>query len=323
MAEQQVNLGSLFSAVSASLAQNRESLNAADDYNGNHGDNMVRNFRTITRAVNQKKSAAPAEQLAYASRVLAKNGTSGSARMYSEGLARAAENLRGQPAITQDNAMVLIQSLLGSETAPEPSSQTRSSGDLLTGLLGSMLSGQTAAQSSPNAADDPLSGLMGAMLGGQTAAQPRPSAADDPLSGLMGSMLGGQTAAQPRPSAADDPLSGLLGAMLGGQSAAQPSSDEAADPLGGLLGSMLGGGGASQPQGQTSQPAGGMNLGTLLTAGMAFLKARQQGASNLQALVSAVMAGSQMNTTPSHAQSGQLVASTLINTLTSVLGKSQ
>lgn len=323
MTEQQVDLGSLFSEVSASLAQNRESLNAADDYNGNHGDNMVQNFSIITRAVNQKKNAAPAEQLAYASRVLAKNGTSGSARMYSEGLARAAENLRGQPAITQENAMVLIQSLMGSETAPEAGAQTRSSGDLLTGLLGSMLGGQSAAQPSSSQADDPLSGLIGSMLGGQPAAQPRPSAADDPLSGLLGAMLGGQSTAQPGPSAADDPLSGLLGSMLGGQSTAQPSSGAAADPLGGLLGAMLGGGGVSQPQEQAPQAAGGMNLGTLLTAGMAFLKARQQGASNLQALVSAVMAGSQMNTTPSHAQSGQLVASTLINTLTSVLGKRQ
>jgi hypothetical protein len=111
--------------------------------------------------------------------------------------------------------------------------------------------------------------------------------------------------------------------MLGGQTAAQPGPSAADDPLSGLLGSMLGGGGASQSQEQTSQSPGGMNLGTLLTAGMTFLKARQQGQSNLQALVSAVMAGSQMNATPSHAQSGQLVASTLINTLTSMLGKSQ
>jgi phosphoenolpyruvate---glycerone phosphotransferase subunit DhaL len=245
MTTKEIDLGSLFGAVSTSLAQNRESINTTDAYNANHGDNMVENFRLITRAVNRKKGATPAEQLAYASQVLSKNATTGSARMYSQGLAKAADQLRGQPAITQENAMVLLQALLG---------------------------GQSTAQPSNAAPSDPLGGLLGSMLGGgQTNAQANQP--EDLFGGLLSNLMGGSS----------------------GQSQAQPAPDAA--------------------------HSGGFDMNTLLTAGMAFLQSRQQGATPVQALVNAVMAGSQMNATPHHSQSGQLVATTLINTITSMLAK--
>ncbi len=283
MPETQVDLGSLFGAVSASLAENRDSLNQADAYNANHGDNMVKNFRTISRAVNQKKGSTPTDQLAYASQVLGKNVASGSARMYSQGLAQAAEQLRGHPAVTQDNAMVLLQSLLGGQSAP------------------------TSSQGA--AAGDPLSGLLGAIMGGgQTEGQANPQT--DMLGGLLSSMLGGTSGQAPEQF---------------GSPSGQANQQE--DMLGGLLSSMMGGAsGQSQPQPQPSAPtgqAGGMNMNTLLTAGMAFLQARQQGSSTVQALVNALMAGSQMNSSPHHSQSGQLVATTLINTISSMLAKPQ
>jgi hypothetical protein len=53
---------------------------------------------------------------------------------------------------------------------------------------------------------------------------------------------------------------------------------------------------------------------------MTFIQARQQGAEPLQAVVQAVMAGSQMNSSTHRAQSGQMVAETLLNTLGSMLG---
>jgi phosphoenolpyruvate---glycerone phosphotransferase subunit DhaL len=240
----EINLGRLFGAVSTSLAQNRESINSSDAYNGNHGDNMVENFRVITRAVNRKKSAPPAEQLAYASQVLGQNAQTGSARMYAQGLARAADQLRGQPVITPENAMVLLQALLGA---------------------------QSTSQTSASPAEDPLAGLLGSLLGnGQTAA---PSAQQDPLGDIF-STLGGGSA---------------------GQTPAQPVT-------------------------ASGQPAG-IDINTLLTAAMAFLQSRQQGATPVQALVNALMASSQMNTTPHHAQSGQIVATTLINSITSMLAK--
>ena len=82
-------------------------------------------------------------------------------------------------------------------------------------------------------------------------------------------------------------------------------------------------GGPAQPAGQYSQSAaaqgGGIDLNTLLTAGMAFFKARQQGVEPLSALVQAVMAGSQMQNSTHHSQSGQIVAQTLISTLGKML----
>lgn len=251
MSTKEIELGRLFGEVSTALAQNRESINSSDGFNTNHGDNMVENFRLITRAVNRKKGAAPAEQLAYASQVLSKNAQTGSARMYSQGLARAAEQMRGKPAVTEDNVMVLLQALLGS---------------------------QTPAQENAPVASDPLGGLFGSILGGEQAASHPASA----------------PASQP-----GDLLGGLFNTLMG----QQPSS--------------------SQPdQAAPAQPGGGgIDLKTVLTAGLAFLQAREQGATPVQALVNALMAGSQMNATPHHSQSGQLVATTLINAVSSMLGK--
>ena len=42
-----LDLGKMFSAVTEQLSQNKEDLNKADDYNHNHGDNMVEIFTLI------------------------------------------------------------------------------------------------------------------------------------------------------------------------------------------------------------------------------------------------------------------------------------
>ncbi|MHB8933276.1 MAG: hypothetical protein ACYC6H_07410, partial [Bellilinea sp.] len=96
MSSANLDLVKMFRAASKTLAANKESLNQADDYNHNHGDNMVEIFGTVTRAMNAKKTAAPAEQLEYASQILAQKGTSGSAVAYSEGLSRAANQFQGR-----------------------------------------------------------------------------------------------------------------------------------------------------------------------------------------------------------------------------------
>lgn len=226
----QIDLAKVFSTVTRELKNNQQALNASDEYNHNHGDNMVENFQVITRAMRQTKGSAPSDQLAYASQVLSQRSHSGSAQLYSQGLANAADQMRGQSLVTPENAMLLVQALLGGQAG---------------------------------------------------AAQPQ---------------------ANP-------------------WQAAQPAQQDQAggDLLGSLLGSFMGG----APTGQTSQPqagqSGGIDLNTLLTAGMAFFQARQQGAEPLQALAQAAMAGSQMQGTTHHSQSGQLVAQTLINSLGKML----
>jgi hypothetical protein len=236
-----VDLVRLFNTVTTTLKENQQSLNAADEYNHNHGDNMVQNFQVITRAMRAKKDAPPADQLAYASQALSQRAQSGSARLYAQGLAQAAGRFEGKPAVTAEDAMLLVQTLLGGQAAP--------------------------AQSYPGGMDG------------------------------LGSLLGGQAAPQAGQASGGDLMGSLLGALMGGAPAGQPTQAGAA------------------------QDEGGINLNTLLTAGMAFFQARQQGAEPLAALTQAVMAGSQMQGTAHHAQSGQLVAETLINTIGKMLAR--
>jgi hypothetical protein len=276
---QQVDLTKLFTTVTKTLKENQASLNAADDENHNHGDNMVQSFQLISKATREMKGSSPSRQLAHAGEVLAQNAQSGSAQLYAEGLTRAAQQLQGQRAITQENGMLLVQSLMGG--------------------------GQAAPQGGPSA-------LTGDRAGGG-------------MTDLLGSLLGGQGG---QSAGSGDMLGGLLGTLMGGEPAApqQQQNEPAAggDMLGGLLGTLLGGGQAPSQQGQqgqTAQAAGGIDLNTLMAAGMAFFQARQKGAAPMQAVIQAVLAGSQMMASPRRAQSGQLVAESLLNSLSNMLAK--
>jgi len=111
-----IDLGKLFQTVTGALVQNKESLNNADTNNHDHGNNMVNAFELITKAMQEKKGANPAEQLAYASQVLSQQ-KSGSAQLYARGLSQASQKFEGRQ-VTSDNAMILVQSLLGVEDAP-------------------------------------------------------------------------------------------------------------------------------------------------------------------------------------------------------------
>ena len=126
-------------------------------------------------------------------------------------------------------------------------------------------------------------------------------------------LAGGQTPAAPQQqsSAGAD----LLGALLGGaQQQQQPSAG--ADMLGQLLGGL---GGQQQPANTNSQS--GLDMGDLLNAGMAFMQAKQSGQDNLQAAVSALMSASPLNQQPHQQQSGQVVASALLQAISAFTQK--
>ena len=57
MTNSQIDLLKLFQAAAGALQQNQSTLNQADTYNHDHGDNMVNTFNTIVQA-----SAAEAER---------------------------------------------------------------------------------------------------------------------------------------------------------------------------------------------------------------------------------------------------------------------
>jgi hypothetical protein len=141
-----LDLGKLFQSVTGTLSQNKESLNEADTENHDHGDNMVDTFEVITQAMKEKKNADPADQLEYAAQIL-RQRKSGSAQLYSKGLSEASREFQGKQ-VTSDNAMTLIQTLLGGGQAPQQTQQ-QSSG--LGGVLGSLLGGATQqTQQQPN-----------------------------------------------------------------------------------------------------------------------------------------------------------------------------
>ena len=129
-----IDLGKLFQSVTGTLAKNRESLNEADTTNHDHGDNMVKTFEVITQAMKEKKEADPADQLAYAAEIL-RQQKSGSAQLYAKGLDQASQQFQGQQ-VTPNNAITLIQSLLGGGQAPVQQQQGGGLGNILGSLLG-------------------------------------------------------------------------------------------------------------------------------------------------------------------------------------------
>jgi hypothetical protein len=132
------DLAALFGVAAKTLAANRSDLNAADAENHNHGDNMARAFKMISQVMASQRGAPPSDQLRSASDYLAQHADNGSAYVYSQGLAQAAQQYQGQQAITPDNALMLIQSLLGGgQQVPSQGSSD---------LLGSLLGGQQMEQ---------------------------------------------------------------------------------------------------------------------------------------------------------------------------------
>ena len=147
---QAIDLGSLFNVASQALAENQSSLNRADVENQNHGDNMVQVFDMISQVMANQQGAPPSTQFRRASEYLAKNGNSGSSQVYSQALAQAAKQYRGKSAVTPDNAMMLLQALLGGGQQSMP---RETSAELLGSLLGG---GQQSSQGS-----DVLEALLG------------------------------------------------------------------------------------------------------------------------------------------------------------------
>ena len=96
----------------------------------------------------------------------------------------------------------------------------------------------------------------------------------------------------------------LLQTMLGGGEASVSKG------AGGLLDSLVGSLGGED----------GLDLGDILSAGAAFMQSKEEGDSNLEAAVDAVISASKMGETPHRAQSSKLVADVLMQTLMESLG---
>lgn len=177
-AAQGADLATLFSVAAKTLAANRATLNQADIENQNHGDNMVQAFKMISQAMASQRGAPPSEQLRYASEYLGQHANNGSAHVYAQGLAQAAQQFQGQQSVTPDNAMLLLQSLLGGGQPASP--QTGAD------LLGSLLGGQQAQQVQQTQGID-LGALLSAGLTFMSAKQQGQDNVQAALTALMSS----------------------------------------------------------------------------------------------------------------------------------------
>lgn len=273
-----LDLSTIFNEVAKTLVQNQADLNAADTYNHDHGTNMVQTFKTVQKAVAKQKDKPVSEQLAYASETLKKKSTSGSAQIYAEGLANAANQFQGKE-LTRSTAGTLINAMMGMQGGS--SSPTSASGGLLGSLLGG-LTGASQPQTQSGGGD-----LLGSLLGGLTGQQQAP-----------------QT--QQSSGGAGDLLSTLLG---GQQQTNQPSQGGSGDLLTSLLGGLTGSTGSSQ------QADNGLDLGDLLSAGLAYYSAKQSGSSNLEAIMQALGNASPLGKRDDRKQSGALVINTILSLL--------
>ncbi len=282
-----VDLAGIFQSVTQSLAENQQALNQADEYNQDHGDNMVQTFQTITRALEQKKGASDSAALAFAANQLAQQTTSESGQLYADNLTRAADQFKGQKVDAQ-GALQLLQTLIGS--------------------------GGSAAGPVQPGGEETLSARLGGLTGGASQPQSAPSSdvsGEDVLGSLLGSLTGGgeQQQAQQAQQAASAGGGDMLGALLGGLTG---ENTAAAMP------------GAATHSGATHTGGGlsdGLGLDDLLNAGMAYIQAKQAGGSNTHALLQALLAGSGMGSTQDRQQSTQVVASAFLQALGSFSGR--
>jgi len=275
---QELNLSTVFGEIAKTLSANQQQLNDADDYNHNHGTNMVETFQLIQKAVAKKEGDPVSDQLAYASKVLEEKTSGSTAKIYAEGLANASKQFVGKD-FNAETAGTLINSMMGM------SDTQKGGGDLLSTLLGSLGGNAQAAQESP-----------------------APSTTTD-ASNLLGSLLGGLTGnSEPKQEAAQSSgggLAGILGGLLGNQSTSQQNSGG----LGELIGGMLDGGSASQSQN------GGVDASTLLSAGLAYFAAKQSGQNDMQAIMQALGSASPLGKRQDQQQSGALVINTILGML--------
>jgi len=298
------DLSTVFKAVTEALKENQSALDAADEYNGNHGTHMVENFNLIQRAVDSKSDRPASDQLAFASKQLRASTTSGSARLYAEGLEEAAEQFRGKE-FTQKSAGTLINALMGSKPSAEGGS-----GDFLSTLLGGLTGGSQSTPQPQQPAPEQPDDLVGSLLGNipqQTTNQPQSQAGGDLLSTLLGGLGGSQPQQQPQQSQSGG--GDLLSTLLGGLGGSTSSSQSSGGGIGDLLSSLLGG--QSSSQGSSS----GLDAKDLLSAALAYFSAKQSGQSSMQSIMQAISAASRFGGSQDRAQSGAVVVNTIMNML--------
>jgi hypothetical protein len=151
MAEQSFDLGDVFNTALQGMMSKRQEVNDLDGYNGNHGDNMVANLDLITQALKGQPDRTPSVALNEAARQIRKKGRGGTSKYYTKGLEQAAQRLEGHNNVSQDDVLVMLQTLMGaipSQGYPERPGTTES-------VLSQVMGQRPAVQATPKVESEP------------------------------------------------------------------------------------------------------------------------------------------------------------------------
>src|SRR5690554_4555357 len=143
MNDQALDLDRLFQAVAEVLVQNQETLNQADNLNGNHGDHMVQIFRVATLAAQEKQHSGLDEAMDYAALLLGQYEQNGSAREYARGLTLLAEQFRRRGIRLTDLlafARHTARQAPAEGLADEPQEEPAGAGEILKALVNALAS---------------------------------------------------------------------------------------------------------------------------------------------------------------------------------------
>jgi hypothetical protein len=187
MAQNRIDLVNIFHSVTQTLAENQQVLNQEDEYNHDHGTNMVQTFQTITNSLEQKQGKPDSTALTYAAKKLTNNATSSSGKLYAQGLTQAAPKFKGK-SVDSKGALDLLQTLIGGgQSTPQAGGS-----DILGTLLGQMTGGtQSQPSGTSQSGEDVLTSLLGGMTSGSQTQTTQ--SGDDILGALLGDVSGSQT----------------------------------------------------------------------------------------------------------------------------------
>jgi len=129
----------------------------------------------------------------------------------------------------------------------------------------------------------------------------------DTVSILLQSILGADKPEQRPQSQTNDALGSLLSGLSGQQDSAQEPTPQQGDILGSLLSGLAG---QSNEASESDQSFG---LNDLFQAGMTFYQSKQDGDTNMEAIMDALMTGSPMKKTPHRKQSASIVTATIMD----------
>lgn len=334
MSQNQLNLADLFQAVTQSLAENQQALDQADEYNHDHGTNMVGTFDTITQSLRKKKRSSDSAALNYAARQLKENSTSGSGQLYAEQLAKAAKQLRKKKVkrVNSTEAVQLLQTMIDSEPAAKPARQS-GAGDRGGLTIRPAGGGTTIRKPAQSSGEKPLTIRPAGGGTPQPQAQPSSSPMSDIMQGFSSSSEGTPSPQYPQPGGGADLISMLMEGLAAGGGASAQGSGSSADLISMLMEGMAAGDGASAPQYPQSsggeapaQGSGGSDLISMLLPallGGGGSSSSQSGSGSLigtllGGLAQAFLGGSSLGRSAAHrSQSTEVVVNSFLQELLS------